>query len=151
MSAEPDPRTLELYKIAVEMADRGSARRGTANAFFLSLQTAVISIATLVDTKLGDSNWPPYLALSLAGVAISASWWLQLRSYRELNAAKFAVINRIEKQFPVRIFTDEWESLTSGPPLPLRKRYAELGAVEMITPIVFAGLFVLLFLAKVAV
>jgi hypothetical protein len=40
---------LELYKISVEMADRVSARRGTANAFFLSVQTAVISVLGLAE------------------------------------------------------------------------------------------------------
>ena len=36
---------LEVYKPAVEMADRVSARRGTTNSFFLSAQTALVTVA----------------------------------------------------------------------------------------------------------
>ncbi len=35
---------LELYKLAVEMADRVSARRATANAFFLTVNTALLAL-----------------------------------------------------------------------------------------------------------
>ena len=37
VESEPPPQLLELYKLAVEMADRTSARRGLANSFFLTL------------------------------------------------------------------------------------------------------------------
>ncbi|MGW1594955.1 RipA family octameric membrane protein [Streptomyces sp. NPDC002343] len=49
MTGSPAPEQqaetlLDLYKLAVEMADRVSARRGTANAFFLSVQTALVTV-----------------------------------------------------------------------------------------------------------
>ena len=34
----------EIYKIAVEMADRISARRGLANTFFLTINTTVLGV-----------------------------------------------------------------------------------------------------------
>jgi hypothetical protein len=37
---------LELYKLAVEMADRVSARRATANAFFLTVNTALLAFVS---------------------------------------------------------------------------------------------------------
>jgi hypothetical protein len=37
---------LELYKLAVEMADRVSARRATANAFFLTINTALFAFVS---------------------------------------------------------------------------------------------------------
>jgi hypothetical protein len=45
------------------------------------------------------------LTVALAGIILSGSWWLQLRSYRDLNHAKFAVINSVETRFPVKLFT----------------------------------------------
>ncbi|WP_371788445.1 hypothetical protein OG404_18360 [Streptomyces griseoaurantiacus] len=149
-SHSPDPRELELYKLSVEMADRVSARRGTANAFFLSAQTAMVSVLGLTQRQLAQINWMACLAISLAGIAMSLSWWLQLRSYRDLNAAKFAVINNIEKKLPIKIFTEEWQTLKRDPLPPLRKRYAELGIVERVVPFVFAALYVLLFAARVS-
>ncbi|MFD9392070.1 hypothetical protein ACFWBB_15495 [Streptomyces sp. NPDC060000] len=145
-----DPRVIELYKLSVEMADRVSARRGTANAFFLSAQTAMVSVLGLAQRQLAQIHWLAYLAISVAGVTMSLSWWLQLRSYRDLNAAKFTVINNIEKNLPVKIFTEEWEALKRDPLPPLRKRYAELGLVERVVPFVFAALYLLLFAGRVA-
>lgn len=140
----PDPRILDLYKMAVEMADRISARRGTANAFFLTVQTTLISVVGLSASTLKQSPWWITLAVCLAGVTLSVSWWLQLRSYRDLNGAKFRVINTIEQHLPVKIFSEEWEFLKQDPIPSWRKRYAELGAVERVVPVVFALLYFLL-------
>jgi len=39
-----DPVEPELYKLAVEMADRVSARRGLANTFFLTVNTGLAAL-----------------------------------------------------------------------------------------------------------
>ncbi|MFC5145895.1 RipA family octameric membrane protein [Streptomyces aureoversilis] len=67
-----------------------------------------------------------------AGITLSAAWWMQLRSYRDLNTAKFKVINKLEECLPVHICADEWEALKSDPIPGWRKRYAELGTSERI-------------------
>lgn len=140
---------LDLYKLAVEMADRVSARRGTANAFFLTVQTAFVAVLGIATPSLARSPWWVSLAVALAGLTLSTSWWLQLRSYRDLNRAKFAVINKLEAQLPVRIFADEWVILTQDRIAGWRGRHAELGAVERIVPGVFAALYVLLFVGRI--
>ena len=40
---------LEQYKLYVEMADRISARRQTANSFFLSINTAIIALISYLN------------------------------------------------------------------------------------------------------
>jgi hypothetical protein len=112
---------LELYKIAVEMADRVSVRRGIANSFFLTVNTAVLAVF-----GLRNSDW--YLAVS--GVILCVLWWSLLRSYRALNAAKFSVILKMEKRLPVRLYADEWDELRAD-------KHRELGAVERIVPWAF--------------
>jgi hypothetical protein len=146
---DPDPRVLELYKTAVEMADRVSARRSTANAFFLTAQTALVAVIGVTTPNLLKAPWWTALAVALAGVILSVSWWLQLRSYRDLNRAKFAVINSMEEQLPVKIFSDEWDNLKKAPVKSWRRRYTELGTVERIIPGVFALLYIMLFLGRV--
>jgi hypothetical protein len=146
---DSDPRVLELYKTAVEMADRVSARRSTANAFFLTAETALVAVIGATTPNLLKAPWWTALAVAIAGVVLSASWWLQLRSYRDLNRAKFVVINSMEEQLPVRIFSDEWDVLTKVPAKSWRTRYAELGTVERVIPGVFALLYVMLFLGRV--
>jgi hypothetical protein len=144
---EPPQAYLELYKTAVEMADRVSARRGAANSFFLAVQTTFVTVLALGGPGLVRSWWAS-LAVTLAGMALSTAWWLQLKSYRDLNTAKFAVINKLEERLPVKIFTDEWASLRTDPVPSWRKRYAELGLSERQVPVVFAILHAFLFFGR---
>ena len=145
-----DPRLLELYKLAVDMADRVSARRATANAFFLTVQTALVAVLGVAAPNLARSPWWVSLAVALAGLVLSGSWWLQLRSYRDLNRAKFSVINSVEQQLPIQIFAAEWTLLKQDGLGRWRGRYAELGVIERIVPAVFAALYVLLFVGRLS-
>ncbi|MFI6850029.1 hypothetical protein OG535_40050 [Kitasatospora sp. NBC_00085] len=138
------PELLELYKLAVEMADRVSARRGTANAFFLSVQTALVTVVGFGIPRLEEAAWWAVLAVTIAGLTLSVAWWLQLRSYRDLNTAKFKVINQLENSLPVKIFADEWTYLKEDPIPAGRKRYAELGLSERLVPWVFAGVYLII-------
>lgn len=131
---------VELYKLAVEMADRISARRGQANQFYLSLESLLLGAPAIFGKDLA-SRPVEAAALCLAGLTISLVWYLQLRSYRQLNGAKFAVINAIEDEyFEVHPFMDEWKELKKDPVSGWRQRYAELGTVERLVPVVFAGI-----------
>ena len=140
------PELLDLYKMAVEMSDRVSARRGAANAFFLSVQTAFIGALGITATEKQNVPWWAALVLTLAGISISLVWWLQLRSYRVLNRAKFDIINALEPRLPLQIFGEEWEILTGNQDGPWWTKYTELGATERKVPWVFAALHAGLFI-----
>jgi hypothetical protein len=133
---------LELYTLAVEMADRVSARRGVANSFFLTVNTGLAAL-------LGGQELRWYVAV--AGIVLCVTWWALLKSYRDLNAAKFDVILAMEVSLPARVFGDEWGQLkqAAGGPAPRRTglrswiaQYRELGRVERIVPWVFALIYV---------
>lgn len=124
--AEPPPGYLDLYKLAVEMADRISARRGVANTFFLTVNTGLAAL-------LGGDELRWYAAA--AGIVLCTAWWALLKSYRDLNTAKFEVINGMEARLPVQLFSDEWERLQ-------KSRYRELGQVERLVPVLFALVYV---------
>lgn len=134
---------LALYQMAVEMADRVSARRGLANSFFLTLNTGLAAL-------LGGSHLRWYVAV--AGIIFAAAWWWQLRSYRRLSAAKFEVINAIEPRLPLQLYTDEWRYLQrarpSRPGSSLREigawlhGYHDLGASERVVPLAFVAIYV---------
>lgn len=131
---------LDLYKLAVEMADRVSARRGTANTFFLTLQTAL----TTVLSALNDASW----VAPAAGIVLSFAWWRLLVSYRDLNRAKFAAIDMLERQLPATPFADEWAALRPADDAAAAgwRRYAELGTIERVVPAVFAALYIAILL-----
>lgn len=131
----------DIYSLAVEMADRISARRLVANSFFATINTGLIAL-------LGTNDFPWYVAA--AGIVLSMVWWALLKSYRDLNSAKFQVINPMEERLPARIFSDEWQLLKKeSPPFGLKPsqlrswlaQYRELGAVERIVPWLFAAIY----------
>lgn len=136
-----DPALVDLYKLAVEMADRVSARRGTTNSFFITLQSALMAVlAFLVGDQHGAGpRWAPAV-VGVVGLVCSITWFVLLRSYRDLNRAKFAVITEMETHLPFALFASEWASLKNDPVKKWRQRYAEFGAVERVIPWVFAAL-----------
>jgi hypothetical protein len=148
----PDTRVLDIYKLAVEMADRVSARRAVANAFFLTVNTTLVAVVGL-STEQPDSTLR-FIAVCLAGVAVSVCWWILLRVYHRLNSAKFAVINQMETEhLPVKPYTDEWSELMPGDEASTRrarlgKAFRELGGVERIVPIVFGLLYIVLLVGR---
>ncbi len=139
-----DPRVLDLYKLAVEMADRVSARRGGANSFFVSVQTAIVAALGFLTTRKPEPPTLVLIALCAVGLLSTGVWYLLLRSYRDLNTAKFDVILEIEKGLPVKVFTDEWKTLQRDPVPHWRKRYSELGSVERLAPALFAGINIMI-------
>lgn len=134
--------TLEIYKLAVEMADRVSSRRGAANTFFVGAATGLVAVAGVV-SGIPDATNAIVRAIGVSGILLCLTWWLQLRSYRALNKAKFAVIQDVEKQLPVAIYTDEWK-LLDDKKAPWRERFSELGKVERFVPLLFVALYVYL-------
>jgi len=140
VSAANESVELDLYKLAVEMADRISARRALANTFFLTVNTG---LAALLGGK--DLRW--YVAA--AGIVFAFAWWWLLQSYRKLNSAKFKVINAIEPRLPVQLFAEEWRHLENPRRLwPLGKLWAwlkgyhALGTAERIVPLAFVAIYV---------
>jgi len=147
MTTREEPAVGELYAMAVEMADRVSARRGQANQFYLTLQTLLLGVPALFGAVSDGGAIDPLRGclLAVVGAIVSITWWLQLRSYRDLNKAKFVVINKIEEDhFTVRPFSAEWEALKTDNVPFWKGRYAELGAVERIVPWIFLVVNVLL-------
>jgi putative small integral membrane protein len=146
-AASADPQILDIYKLAVEMADRVSSRRATANAFFLTVNTGLVAVAGLFPSNSGP--WALRVTC-LAGAVLAFCWFLLLRNYRKLNEAKFEVITAIEREYlPVHPFGDEWIALgNSGEPASRIKRqrvkYRQLGHIEKYVPLVYAALYVAL-------
>lgn len=128
---------VEIYKLYLDMADRISGRRERANSFFLTLNTAItafVGYVTLGKATLGSTPW-----VAIAGVVVSFLWYRIIRSYRDLNTAKFLVVHEMEKQLPIRPFHAEWEAVGRGLD---RKRYLPFTHVEVLIPWIFIVLHV---------
>lgn len=162
---------LDIYKTAVEMADRLSARRAGVNTFFVTLNTALAAVVGIVSSARKPpphGNLPSFDPIGLiitafAGIVFSLVWWLLLRYYRRLSKAKWDVINALETCFPVHPFTDEWKNMYPGDTLPVDReeskdnkwwnrigewwattRHREATAVEQVVPWVFVVVYLIL-------
>ena len=145
-SLHSDQKVMEIYKLSVEMADRISARRAVANAFFLTVNTTLVAVVGLHKTEEGLALLP--IAVSIAGLAIAICWWHLLSNYQKLNEAKFLVINKIEEDYlPLTPFRDEWAILSDvGEDCRGKRAHAkawcrQLGNLERFVPVIFGVLY----------
>ena len=122
--------TLEQYRLAVEMADRISGRRQSANAFFVS----VVSALTVTNGSGIVSEWYWTITVSGAAMLVCFMWWRTLASYRAINSAKFKVIHKIERSLPFRMFAEEEQHYKSAK----RTGYKPLSRLEQAVPVLFS-------------
>ncbi len=145
-SAEYGPayrdHSLEIYKVYVEMADRISQRREKANSFFLAVNAALV-VFLAKDAFGGEAAAPRFLELlvPVAAGVLCYLWYRILRSYRDLNSAKFKVIHAIERQLPLRPYDAEWESVERG---KNPKLYLQFTRVERVVPWLFMIFYAIL-------
>ena len=148
--------------MAAEMADRVSSRRQVANGFFLTINTSLVSILGFFYTQPAHHNKrAAIITMSSAGIVVSLSWFLAIRSYKRLNKAKYDVITEMETTMTVKYFTEEWEKLKGRKDdiaektgsrsrwIKARDRYTELTDIEMIVPTLFSVIYLLILLGSI--
>ncbi|WP_418888128.1 RipA family octameric membrane protein [Mogibacterium timidum] len=71
----------------------------------------------------------------VAGIVVCVLWILFIKNYKQLNAVKFEIINKMENGLPYQAFNEEWEKLKSS------KRYMDGTKLEKFLPIMFIILY----------
>lgn len=134
---------LEQYKLYVEMADRISTRRVQTNMFYISLLSGLLALLSIVLGRnlFSDFQTITFMAVAILGLALCALWNVNIRSYRQLNSAKFKVIQEMEQHLPFPCYDKEWEILGEGKE---SKAYLQLTRVEQYVPFVLAVPYLLL-------
>jgi len=139
----------EQYKLYVEMADRISARRATANTFFLTANTVLVSmLGALFGTALATTAPRPrwLIVFGVGGMLFCFAWWRLVYAYRQLTNGKFQVIEAIEARLPLALFQAEWKVLGEGKD---PKRYRPLTDVETSVPCIFSFMHGLILISGV--
>jgi hypothetical protein len=152
--AEYQNHLLEQYKLYVQMADKISERRQSANSFFLTVNTVLVAFLGLVVSPVGSGSaslvasppLPWVLVVATSGVVLCYSWYRLVRSYSDLNSGKFKVVHAIESRLPVSPYDAEWEAVGRGKD---PKLYLPFSHIETWIPWVFAALYILLALWNV--
>ncbi len=137
---------LDQYKIYLTMLDNISDRRQKSNEFFMGLNTAIIGVLGYVETK--DLPYAPilFLLVPFVGCLISYFWYHIVRSYKNLNTAKFAVVHGIEQRLPITMFETEWAYVENG---ENKKKYYPFTHIEINIPKIFIALYASIFLLNV--
>src|SRR5208282_2200561 len=132
----------EQYKLFVESVEKTSDRRQQANNYFIAINTALISLIGLsFQIKILENvAWIKFI-LSVVGVIMCVIFWYLIRSYRQLNTGKFAVIHEIEKHLPLALYKYEWKVLGEGKD---KRKYYPFSHIELLIPWVFGMIYVLL-------
>ena len=138
---------LEQYKLYLEMTDRISQRRQTANTFLLTVNTALVALLGIAfPNTLGLLGTVWYTIVGLAGIVLCYTWRRLIRSYGDLNTAKFKVVHEIEQALPIRPCDAEWKAVGEG---RNPKLYLPFTHVEPRIPWLFTGLYLMLIASSI--
>lgn len=121
----------ETYKLFVQSTESVSNRRQTANSFFLTLNSSIVALGSyLISCGTSASS----LVIPIVGILIGYVWYRLIKSYRDLNSAKFKVIHEIEQRLPLAVFDAEWFYLGRGDD---SKKYLRFTLIERAIPTIF--------------
>lgn len=137
---------LAIYQLHAELADRVSQRREGANRLYVSLLTGMLIILAAF-LRYGTGIIPVWAILVTVGIlggSLSTSWFIVIRSYRQLNSGKFKALHELEEKLAYPFFRREWELLEQG---ENKSRYWKLTVVEIFLPVAFFALFLILIVA----
>lgn len=132
---------LDQYRMYVETAENVSSRRQTANTFFLSVNTLLLSGLGAIFALTPDFKAQNFLAPVLpavAGILFSLAWTTLLSSFAKLNEAKFCMINAIELELPIAPFREEWRYVGEG---TCPEKYVPMTAIEKLVPWFFIAIY----------
>jgi hypothetical protein len=126
---------MEQYKLYLTMLDNISDRRQHANNFFLTVNTGVCAFIGYIFSKDAAMEFRSFFwFVPVAGILLSYFWYRLIRSYRDLNSAKFKVVHLMEKRLPLAPFHAEWLALGEAKD---RKRYVPFTHLEIWVPCSF--------------
>lgn len=139
---------VDQYRLFVDSSEKLVARRQTVNNFFLSVNALLLSVVGFIIKNVSQqwANIAAVLAVGMAGILICITWRTLVRSHRQLNAGKFAVIHSLEQHLPAALFKAEWYALGEGQD---KRKYTPFTKSEALIPIVFIVLYTLAMIGSV--
>jgi hypothetical protein len=125
---------LEQYKHFVEMTLRYWSHIETANQFFLSLHTIILSGFTYLFTARAILSAPVLTILVIIACALALQWLMVLRSLQRLNQARHEIIQEWETHLAAQPYRVECYKLYSDKG-PRHTRYFRIQKLYMLIPL----------------
>lgn len=127
------------YENFIESANQISMNRMSANKFFMTINSFLLTTFGIFIDKLAWATW----IIPVLGIIISIIWFTQIKSYSTLNSAKFEVINEIEEDLPLHLYKKEWDIIKNN------TKYKTLSKVEQKIPLAFGSVFLILLIIQI--
>lgn len=158
----------EEFRVYLDTAERVTDRRLELNKSNASTSLLIIAgIGAISSWSFGKPDVQPYAVFVVGAISVLAAifcrwWWRQIVSYKDLNGAKFDVLNEMA---PLIVFPDEpscksyepfakeWDALEKKKALGQFKARLALGASlsELTVPITFMTAFCAILLISVTI
>ena len=133
---------LEQYKMFTTSAESLVTRRLSMNSFYISANTALISIGATVfalsDNKNTLTKIIIILALSIPGIMLNISWRGILKAYFINNRGKMKILSMIEKKLAVSLYDAEWKAMKNK---YSKEKYISFTDNEKKLPLIFIILY----------
>ena len=132
--------TVEQYKLMLSTSESLIERRQKITNVYIGVCGILLPIAT---ASLASAN---LFIIACAAVVcliiclLCVSWIKMITDYGNLNAAKFEIIEEIERKLPLSIFGAEWVALSRR-----TKKYVSFTQREKFLPKIFIGLSCIIF------
>jgi hypothetical protein len=133
-----------MFEVYLATAEKVSDRRAQANSWMLSVNSAIVALYGYLqaDNMAVPQKMVWLWAIPAAGMIVCLAWSALLKSYRELNRAKFVVLAELEADLPASPTTRE------------RQIYKEhgrrsLSRIESLIPACFVVLYIIMYIGAV--
>jgi hypothetical protein len=126
----------ETYRWYVNSAERIGHRRASVNSLLLAANAALASYFSIVGPTLVE-NPVPNIVIPVVGLLLCLGWFLALKNFQQLTAAKKHVMQRLEESLPATVFAEEREIVEQG-----AASLGPLASIGNATPALFAVLYV---------
>lgn len=147
LPAEQLSVVFDQYRLYLELTDRISQRRQTANSFFVAVNTALIALLGYINAEREPLRAQRfYFLVTVAGIVLCFLWYRIIRSYRDLNTARFAVVHQMECLLPLRPYSAEWDLVGRG---YVSRLYKPFTHIEIGVPWLFLVLYATVFISLI--
>ena len=132
---------LEQYRLFAETSEALVNRRQNVNSFYISANTALITIAATAFSLSEDwaSKLLITLILTVPGILLNHSWYKILESYGIINSSKMKILGMLEKRLAASLYDAEWQAMSN----PYnKKQYISFTDSEKNIPRIFTGIYI---------
>lgn len=131
---------LEQYRLFAETSEALVNRRQNANSFYITANTALITIAATAFSLGGDliSKLMITLVLTIPGILLNHSWSKILEAYGITNSSKMKILGMLEKRLAASLYDAEWQVMSNQ---YNEKQYVSFTEGEKSIPRIFTGVY----------